>query len=545
MMADPSDWSDEGDPPPRGFVSHAGKAIVRRRAIGLGVALAAIQTLVPLGFVAAMLVAAVDAARAPSIDVAQGAFWRGSVWLVERTPGLSGRGGGAERVVRWSPAAGGAPRYAKLPAVDEPFVLAAGGALWVVGRDRCVVMARDRLDAVAVSPRLARYLSHPFELDGKPAVVAAVDWASKPALFALDRDGGWKIDGRVDVGTEQTALPPGPVVVLPDGGRLRVFAAAADGIAHLADAAGFTDLPLDRWEKLPASEGLPIAWAVGRVGGAIAAFAVRRDGLSLAVDTTRLGAAGAWTPPTELPLDDVLDLSVHDTGSGGRSLIVAKNGDGGVTAYEMAGAEVAAATRLETGPMDAVRRLNTMSAWITVISTAAAPIVLLLALAGALRRFREGAVEIGGRRVALASLPRRCAAGAVDCALAAGPLAAAYAAFLFSYSAPGDAASGTPWTLVWLGVASLWALAALLAISFVEGRTGSTPGNRICGVRTVRLDLGAPGFGRALLRNFLVVIDAAFGFALAIALIALTPSQQRLGDLAAKTIVVFLPRDRE
>jgi len=272
-------------------------------------------------------------------------------------------------------------------------------------------------------------------------------------------------------------------------------------------------------------------------------FSVRREVWSLVVDETRLGADGIWAPPISFDLGDVADLSVYGTGKGTRFYLVVKTVDGGVTAHEIADDEVVASTQLAEGAMAPMRRLNSLSAWITLISTLAAPIILLLALAGALRRYRTGVVELAGRPVRLASLFRRCAAGAIDSAIAAGPVAVAYAFFLFSFS--GDGASGeVSSVLVWLGVSSLWSLAALLALSAVEGRTGLTPGNRACGIRTLGIDLGLPGFGRALLRNFLVVIDAAFGFALAIVLIALTPSQQRLGDLAARTVVVFSPRNR-
>jgi len=545
MAPDLLDGPIADEPPPRGFTSGAGKRAVKRRAIWIGAALAAIQIVVPLGFMVAMIAAVLEAGGAPSIDVSQGAFWQGSLWLVERPSGIlgPGRGGEAARVLRWSPAKGGAPQYAKLPAVEDPSLVAAGGALWVIGRDRCVVMTRDRLDAVAVAPRLERYISHSFEIDGRPAVVAATGWTGKPALYALDRGGVWTPDARVDVGSETDGPFVHPTMIVPDAGRLRVFTVDDGGIAHLPGAEGFTDLPLARWEALPAGEGALTAWTVGRVGTGIAAFTARRVGLSLAVDVTRLGPEGIWTPPAELDLGDVADLSVYGKGVGERFYLVVKTGDGGVTVHEFAGTEVVASTQLTAGAMEPVKRLNSVSAWTTVISTTVTPIILLLALAGALRRHRVDLVELAGRRIRLAPLPRRCAAGAIDSAIAAGPLAAAYALFLFSFS--GDGASGeVSHVLAWLGASSLWSLVALLALAAVEGRTGLTPGNWACGIRTLGIDLGFPGFGRALLRNFLVVIDAAFGFALAIVLIALTPNQQRLGDLAARTVVVFPPRNR-
>ena len=49
--------------------------------------------------------------------------------------------------------------------------------------------------------------------------------------------------------------------------------------------------------------------------------------------------------------------------------------------------------------------------------------------------------------------------------------------------------------------------------------------------------------GRALLRNILMVGDGMFSFGVGILIIVITPSWQRLGDLAGKTVVVRASRD--
>jgi uncharacterized RDD family membrane protein YckC len=86
-----------------------------------------------------------------------------------------------------------------------------------------------------------------------------------------------------------------------------------------------------------------------------------------------------------------------------------------------------------------------------------------------------------------------------------------------------------------------------LALVFVyciwsEAVTGKTLGKLIMGIKVVRSDGDACGLRGALLRNVLRVIDGLpVGYIVGLACIAATEQKQRLGDLAADTLVV---RDR-
>ncbi len=60
----------------------------------------------------------------------------------------------------------------------------------------------------------------------------------------------------------------------------------------------------------------------------------------------------------------------------------------------------------------------------------------------------------------------------------------------------------------------------------------------VVGIRVIGTDLRPCGFGRALVRNLLKFIDGFFNFMVGILLTALSENCQRLGDMAANTIVV-------
>lgn len=86
---------------------------------------------------------------------------------------------------------------------------------------------------------------------------------------------------------------------------------------------------------------------------------------------------------------------------------------------------------------------------------------------------------------------------------------------------------------------SLFAVQVLYHVGFEALRDGQTPGKRLLGIRVVRNGGYPLGPGGAILRNLLRPLDflpAFFGAGLVVALV--TARTQRLGDLAAGTLVV-------
>jgi uncharacterized RDD family membrane protein YckC len=86
--------------------------------------------------------------------------------------------------------------------------------------------------------------------------------------------------------------------------------------------------------------------------------------------------------------------------------------------------------------------------------------------------------------------------------------------------------------------------AVFFAFSFAEGRWGTTPGKWLLGIRVVGTDLAPCGLARALMRNALKFVDGFFNFLVGILLVAFTPEWQRVGDLAARTLVIRVPEPR-
>jgi uncharacterized RDD family membrane protein YckC len=170
------------------------------------------------------------------------------------------------------------------------------------------------------------------------------------------------------------------------------------------------------------------------------------------------------------------------------------------------------------------------------------PLLLAFVLAGLMAKYRVTHYSWGEKKVIQASLVKRAFSQIIDFLILGFPMAAGGVFMIIMFSdielmiekGPLMALSFIP---LFLG-SFLWLAAGILAFSWLEGRWGVTPGKYILGIRVVGMDLQPCGFGRALIRNLLKFVDGFFNFIVGITTAALTENRQRVGDLAARTIVV-------
>jgi uncharacterized RDD family membrane protein YckC len=81
----------------------------------------------------------------------------------------------------------------------------------------------------------------------------------------------------------------------------------------------------------------------------------------------------------------------------------------------------------------------------------------------------------------------------------------------------------------------------LYPVFFEAGKRGATPGKRMLGLRVVQTNGSPITLGQAIVRNFLRFIDGmpAFTYGFGLTSCLATKRFQRLGDLAAGTVVVY------
>ncbi len=137
----------------------------------------------------------------------------------------------------------------------------------------------------------------------------------------------------------------------------------------------------------------------------------------------------------------------------------------------------------------------------------------------------EGDVHVTGRRV-LAII--------VD-GLVLGVLFWVMSLIFGASSAEGGMASASLGTLGTL----LYLILAFAYFTLLEGYRGQTLGKMLLGIKVVREDNGeVPGIGAAAIRTVLRLIDGIFAYLVGFIAIQISSKNQRLGDMAANTLVV-------
>ena len=94
--------------------------------------------------------------------------------------------------------------------------------------------------------------------------------------------------------------------------------------------------------------------------------------------------------------------------------------------------------------------------------------------------------------------------------------------------------------LTTLSAGSLWLLAGVVAYYvLLEGFTGRTVGKLVTGIRVVDAETGGrPGLLSAVVRTALRLVDSLLGYVVALIVVVNSDRRRRLGDMAAKTLVV-------
>jgi uncharacterized RDD family membrane protein YckC len=172
------------------------------------------------------------------------------------------------------------------------------------------------------------------------------------------------------------------------------------------------------------------------------------------------------------------------------------------------------------------------------VAAALSSLVLAVILSSLMRVHRIGVYAHAGVEVTHASLTRRALSQVVDAIVTIGPASVVFWR-MFDFEGIFEAGPAAPLRFFALMAGALaWMLLVLVAFSVGEGLWGLTPGKWLVGIRVVGTDLAPCGFGRALVRNLLKLIDGFFNYLVGILMVAYTPDWQRLGDMAARTIVV-------
>ncbi len=532
----------------RGYRSAASKQRFTIVAGVLGAVFFLAQMVLPMVLVLAIMFPMMMRQELKSTDLSGAALWNDQIWYVEQASKINYGDPAASPSTLWLRHLGSADLVEAKAAVrlerfeqpgkarkDSPDLLLQGDRLWLIGAERVGYLEQGSVTDLGALHRPAR-ASAPFVHRERPALVTH---GRSPSLVTLELRGGtaeWR--------SESLELD------LPACGSLRALEVVTAGgqghlIANLCGEEG-EDCALHarafdggEWRRL-AGDVTRATWRGVALGDQAA--------IVIAEDTGErdrrfsLLTLGAGSQPRELPAaGGRFGWNWQAFTSEGSLLLVTEGMPGSRTLVEVAdGKAVRTVVRKGSFPFG-----NGMVAMMTVPNVLPVLLSLLLALLLTMEmgKHRVEAYAVNGVERRFASLWRRAWAQVVD----AVPLGAGFAGtmwwFWWVFSDPERMLEGWGpyFPLVFLASFALsfvWMVLVLVVYSYFEGRTGKTPGKWLLRIRVLGADLTPCGFWRALVRNLMTFVDGTFNFLIGLLLAALTEHWQRLGDLAARTIVV-------
>ena len=416
--------------------------------------------------------------------------------------------------------------------VDEPRLLAGEDRLWILSPSSVSYYADGQVHEEP-DPKPLADISRPFLYKGRPAVIERTPPGYRLAVYT---EGDWTFEDHLALDANGPAQDIEKLQVVSEGPTLHVFRQFGSTLYYRAGLPTASDDGEQEWQTVcSVDEDWYAALADGRpvVFRLSAGRGMRRmlRGLRQSGD--------AWEPffSHKAGLSD--GFAVFTPGPG-RLLVMTHSPMSAMRTIEIEDGRTTRERRYGKG-FGFPRGFMAMM-FIPHITTCAVPLVFALILSGLMRRHRVCQYESAGVRMPFASVGRRAIAQAIDVALLAAPGVAGWLvvmATVFDFERLAD--NGLHSMLGAFGLvcgAMVWALAGFLIFAAMEGRSGRTPGKWIVGIQVLGADLAPCGFGRALVRNLLKLVDGFFNFLVGVMLVALTENWQRVGDMAARTVVV-------
>jgi uncharacterized RDD family membrane protein YckC len=546
----PDEVASEGRPsePTGGYLSEDSKRRFTLVAGLLGAGFFVAQMALPMALMLLVFFPAMSLQEVTTRDVDRAALWKDELWFVERTMRLNWRSPDASphslalgRVRLTDLSDAGPPLSLDvLGKTSEPWLVGAGERLWVIAADAVGYYERGSLTRLELADGPAKP-SSPFVLEGRPAVLSP----GIPAVLStlvVDGDRAHWDSREVPLGLPSEAGSLRGLQAVEVGDRLYLLAELCTDTPNRC-ALHLRALDEDSWRVLVDDTCSCATWNAIRVGSDPTVFLSERqsDGTTL----ERVVRVTANGPRNEgIALDAGRRPGFHRWRAFSRAeeiVLVSEGMPGGLKVAEVQDGRVVRSLK-KAGSFPFMPGMLGFMIIVQLLPVALS-LVLALLLTVQMRRHRVATYALGEERRTFASLWQRALAQLVDLVpLAAGLVPAGFFMWRF-FADPESLVEGGPFFpfafFALFAAAFLWCLLVIAVYSYLEGRFGKTPGKWLVRIRVLGMDLRPCGFGRALVRNLLTFVDGFFNFLVGALLVALTESWQRLGDLAARTIVVL------
>ncbi len=465
-------------------------------------------------------------------QVNNSAVWNGRVWYVQNAASLDEKIktkliglelGGLEEA-----------HDAASLAITEPWLVAGNDRLWIVS-DESVAYYKDGRVEVLMEGESLGEVSRPFMYGGKVAVIEKKwpghclkifengKWIER-ASFKLGIEGGMEVSGE-------------KLQAFESEGKLHLFC-QPPGLTPVSYREGLPEKDEeegDAWEVVTTRAGGQ--WKAASLGGKLALFYHdSSDDGGLCVTGIERNEQG-WEEFFSYPIGLDIGMGICPTGAGKDFVLLRRILPIGTEVIGIKDAQPD--WRYEQkgglGLLQRTRILVNVPRVIPPVLVGLLAVVLSLVMG----KYKVREYAAGETVVQFASLLRRGVAVVIDIVLVIAPfLAFAFAKIQDFLNAPFsfDGLFAVIGDVGCMGL--IWFPFMFFLFSLLEGSWGRTPGKWIAGIRVVKTDLQKCGFGRALLRNLIRIVDIFWWYLVGILIVSLSVRWQRLGDLAAGTVVI-------
>lgn len=518
----------------KGYISEEGK---RKYSIRVGVIcglMPVLQVIVPYLLIIPMMISmnpgGTSSWRTRSIH--KSVLWQGAIWFVsepvkwresEVNPALM------KLSLDWKQEP---VKVAELPGL-RPWLFVNQGKLWILSATHAGFFDGDTVVMKPVMEPLEN-ISRPFLYDQKPTVLGA---APDGIYLAALEDGGWTKKYRLAPSPDDSFFTVDNYEPISSPSGIYIFHKLPGALLYRKDLS----LPRERkaWDEAGPLDYLYYYPTV--IGDEPAIFTVYHQKLT---DTDLLTGlrlrGGTWRAIFSCETHSTLRFAVFPSNTGS-FFVITEDSDGNLITFTA-----------KDGRMEQYRVYRSRPAFpvfsilLFVCSYGLmllAPLALVLLVAWMMRKYRTRQYEFEGQTRNFATVTRRSFAYLIDSLIISVPPIAAWIVIMWNVirATAAEQYNGTSVLPLMLGgiMASIvLMLAGLVLFSYLEGKYGQTPGKRILRIKTLGTELIPCGFGRAILRNLLLLADGFWNGLVGIALIAYSENWQRVGDLAARTIVV-------
>jgi len=466
----------------------------------------------------------------------RGALWDNRIWYPETSESFKKPDGNRVALKYLIVGSDEAPKDGGLSPIEDPWLLAGADRLWIISSSKVAFFRAGNINVLSEEKTLGD-ISRPFLYEGHPAVIE-----EGPNGFAFVEfvDGTWQkkfsftLKLREKMGRIEKSFQ-----VVPSGEKLHLFLKFGDTLYYREGLPVAETDDQDLWR--PVSE-VKNGWFAISMNGEPAVFLRQTEGPDSKVVGLRLQKK-TWESFFSYNAGMTTEMGVYPLGQSGRLAMLLQSFPGSLRVVQIDEAKVIKEMRYGRGfPFPDFFGIMMLGFY---GPTLLLPLVLAVILSRLMKKHRVCEHQAGSMTMPFASIIRRALSQIIDFLILGAP-AIVGALLLFRMFDMEKMAGSSSFPLVGIGLMLgevVWGIFCLLVYSFLEGKWGGTPGKWIVGIRVLGTDLQPCGFGRALVRNLLKFVDGFFNFMVGILLSALSENWQRLGDMAARTVVVRARRE--